>query len=93
MQSGTTGINTIRIYSPIKNSEDHDPEACLLKKWLPELADIPVNLIHEPWKLNPIEQQFYNCEIGKTIRNRLSISKKRENMQAILCGVFVRKTK
>jgi deoxyribodipyrimidine photo-lyase len=36
-----------------------------------ELADIPVNLIHEPWKLNPIEQQFYNCEIGKTIRDRL----------------------
>jgi deoxyribodipyrimidine photo-lyase len=28
-----------------------------IKKWLPELADIPVNLIHEPWKLNPIEQQ------------------------------------
>jgi deoxyribodipyrimidine photolyase len=60
-----------RIYSPIKNSEDHDPEGVFIKKWLPELADIPVNLIHEPWKLNPIEQQFYNCEIGKTIRNRL----------------------
>jgi len=65
MQSGTTGINTIRIYSPIKNSEDHDPEGVFIKKWLPELAEIPVNLIHEPWKLNPIEQQFYNCEIGK----------------------------
>jgi hypothetical protein len=24
-----------------------------------------VNLIHEPWKLNMIEQQFYDCEIGK----------------------------
>jgi deoxyribodipyrimidine photo-lyase len=36
MQSGTTGINTIRIYSPIKNSEDHDPEV-FIKKWLPEL--------------------------------------------------------
>jgi deoxyribodipyrimidine photo-lyase len=33
-------------------------KAYLSKKWLPELADIPVNLIHEPWKLNPIEQQF-----------------------------------
>ncbi|MBP2281822.1 deoxyribodipyrimidine photo-lyase [Flavobacterium sp. CG_23.5] len=65
MQSGTTGINTIRIYSPIKNSEEHDSEGIFIKQWLPELAEIPVALIHEPWKLNAIEQQFYNCEIGK----------------------------
>ena len=65
MQSGTTGINTIRIYSPIKNSEEHDSEGVFIKKWLPELAEIPNNLIHEPWKLNPIEQQFYICELGK----------------------------
>lgn len=64
MQSGTTGINTIRIYSPIKNSIDHDPEAVFIKQWLPELAEIPTSLIHEPWKLNLIEQTFYNCEIG-----------------------------
>jgi deoxyribodipyrimidine photo-lyase len=65
MQSGTTGINTIRIYNPIKNSEEHDSEGLFIKKWLPELADIPVSLLHEPWKMNVIEQQFYNCSIGK----------------------------
>ena len=65
MQSGTTGINTIRIYNPIKNSEEHDSEGIFIKKWLPELAEVPVSLIHEPWKMNVLEQQFYNCEIGK----------------------------
>nr|WP_315152893.1 deoxyribodipyrimidine photo-lyase [uncultured Flavobacterium sp.] len=65
MQSGTTGINTIRIYSPIKNSEEHDPEGIFIKQWLPELNDIPVSLLHQPWKMNIIEQQFYNCIIGE----------------------------
>ena len=65
MQAGTTGINTIRIYNPIKNSEEHDSEGVFIKTWLSELSEIPINLIHEPWKMNAIEQQFYNCEIGK----------------------------
>lgn len=64
MQSGTTGINTIRIYNPIKNSKSYDSDGAFIKKWIPELNPIPAALIHEPHHLSLIEQKLYNCEIG-----------------------------
>ena len=57
MQSGTTGINTIRIYNPIKQSFDQDPRGKFIKKWVPELRNLPIELVHEPWKMTPIEKQ------------------------------------
>ena len=49
MQSGTTGINTMRIYNPVKQSQDQDPDAVFLRRWLPEIAHLPTHLIHTPW--------------------------------------------
>jgi deoxyribodipyrimidine photo-lyase len=52
MQSGVTGINAVRIYNPVKQSLDHDPEGRFIRRYLPELRDQPDTALHEPWRLD-----------------------------------------
>ena len=64
MQSGVTGINTLRIYNPIKQSQEHDKMGIFIKRWLPELRDVSNVWIHEPSKMNLSMQRNMNCVIG-----------------------------
>lgn len=50
MQSGTTGINTPRIYNPVKQGQDQDPTGAFTRRWVPELAAVPDAVLQEPWK-------------------------------------------
>ena len=65
MQAGTTGVNTVRLYNPVKNSQEHDPDGVFIKKWIPELSDVPIVNIHEPWKMTVLEQSFCGVKIGE----------------------------
>ena len=58
-ESGTTSINSNRIYNPIKQGKDHDPQGKFIKKWVPELKDISLNFIHEPWLLSRFNKDEY----------------------------------
>ena len=50
MQSGTTGVNTVRIYNPVKQGHDQDPAGAFTRRWLPELAEVPDRFLQEPWQ-------------------------------------------
>ena len=64
MQSGTTGINTLRVYNPVKQSRDQDPDGVFLRRWLPELAGVPAAHLHEPWTMPESVQRRVGCRIG-----------------------------
>ena len=60
MQSGTTGINTTRVYNPIKQAQDHDPKGIFVRRWLPEMRKVPDSWIFEPWKMPSNLQSISN---------------------------------
>ena len=71
MQAGLTATNTIRIYNPTKNAQEHDAAAVFIKKWIPELRGLPNNLAIEPWETTAMEQMMYNTVLGVDYPHRM----------------------
>lgn len=64
MQASTTGIHTVRVYNPVKQSELNDPAGQFIRQWVPALANLPDHLLHRPWTMTPLEASMYQLRIG-----------------------------
>jgi deoxyribodipyrimidine photo-lyase len=71
MQSGQTGINTPRIYNPLKQSIDQDPDGHFIRRWCPELAALPTLALHAPWKADRETLKAAGVVLGETYPVRL----------------------
>ena len=56
MQAGVTGINAMRVYSATKQAKDQDPEGTFIRRFVPELAGVPLGRLCEPWRMDVDEQ-------------------------------------
>jgi len=61
MQSGTTGINTLRMYSPAKQAAEHDPQGAFVRLWVPEFgtAEYPQPIVDEKLALAAAKARLY----------------------------------
>ncbi len=64
MQSGVTGINSVRIYSPSKQVLDNDPEGTFIRRFVPELARVPTSFLAEPHLMPVSMQTEAGCRVG-----------------------------
>jgi deoxyribodipyrimidine photo-lyase len=54
-----------RIFNPVTQSEKFDAQGEFIRRWVPELASVPVKSIHAPWRMSTAEQAACGCVIGR----------------------------
>ena len=83
MQSGTTGINALRMYNPIKQTYDQDPQGQFLRRWLPELARVPLPYLAEPHKLPPAQRHLRQDYPDPLVDHQRATAQARARMGAV----------
>ena len=88
MQSGVTGINAIRIYNPIKQQTDHDPDGNFVREWVPQLKNVPNDYLQYPHLMSDTLQKKTGCIIEKNypkpiVDLRISSLQARKNIFSI----------
>jgi len=63
--TGTDAQPYFRIFNPVRQGERFDPDGAYVRRWVPELAEVPTRWVHAPWTLGPLEQQAAGCVLGR----------------------------
>jgi deoxyribodipyrimidine photo-lyase len=64
--SGADAAPYFRVFNPVLQGEKFDPDGAYVRRWVPELAQLPTHLIHRPWSATPIELKGAGVDLGKT---------------------------
>ena len=62
--TGTDAAPYFRIFNPTTQAEKHDPGGEYIRKYLPELREVPDRYIHQPWTMSESLQEEVSCRIG-----------------------------
>ena len=75
MQSGTTGINTLRIYSPGKQMRDHDPQGHFVRRWVPEFGSdaYPPPIVDERSAVAAAKERLYGLRQQSEARQEADV--------------------
>ena len=63
--TGTDAAPYFRIFNPVTQGEQYDPNGTFVRRWLPELAQVPDEVVHRPWRMVRDLQKRVGCVIGQ----------------------------
>jgi deoxyribodipyrimidine photo-lyase len=94
MQSGQTGINTPRIYNPVKQGLEQDPDGRFTRRWVPELAHVPLAVLQTPWLATADDLGCYSRPIvdvaaaARSAKDRMTALRRTAGYRAAALQVF-----
>jgi deoxyribodipyrimidine photo-lyase len=56
---------TRRLYNPVLQQQRHDPDGEYVRRWVPELRDVPLDKLAAPWEMSDAQQRAAGCVIGR----------------------------
>lgn len=62
--SGCDAQPYFRIFNPVSQSERFDAEGAFIKRYLPQLANLPAKLVHAPWLAKPVDLEAAGVRLG-----------------------------
>jgi deoxyribodipyrimidine photo-lyase len=62
---GADAAPYFRIFNPVLQGEKFDPQGSYVRKWLPELARLPDEFLHQPWQAPALVLKAAGVELGK----------------------------
>lgn len=63
--SGADAAPYFRIFNPVTQGQKFDPQGDYVRRWVPELARLPADMIHAPWLAKPSELNAAGVELGR----------------------------
>jgi deoxyribodipyrimidine photo-lyase len=63
--TGTDAQPFFRIFNPVSQGTQHDPDGAYVRRYVPELADVPERYVHEPWRMPPEVQAACGVRVGE----------------------------
>jgi len=63
--SGCDAQPYFRIFNPVSQSRKFDPQGRFIRRYVPELADLPDDALHEPWAMRPVDRAASGLVLGR----------------------------
>jgi deoxyribodipyrimidine photo-lyase len=77
--TGTDASPYFRVFNPVKQGQDHDPDGDYIRRWVPELREVAGKAVHEPWMLDELPAGYpervvdHRAEREETLRRYAAV--------------------